>query len=123
MTGRVPPFINGIYVRKVDQITKEMFALSYGIVKKPYFRYFLFAADGEKSLDVEVEIPDFTITEDHVIIPDQQVVFKLEEMVRELKWEVGEEERRKREKWVFTGGFSKCRAIALLWSGFAFFKN
>ncbi|KAK1262383.1 hypothetical protein QJS04_geneDACA018896 [Acorus gramineus] len=72
-------------------------ALSHGIVKKPYFRYFRFAADGEKSLDVEVEIPDF----------------KLEEMVRELKWKVGEEERRKRKKWAFTGGFAKCHAIVL----------
>lgn len=72
---------------KLDPESKELFALSYDVLKTPYLKYFKFSQDGEKSPDVEIPLNeptmmhDFAITKNFVVIPDQQVVFKMKEMI------------------------------------------
>ncbi|MCO5610804.1 hypothetical protein L7F22_065045 [Adiantum nelumboides] len=72
---------------KVDAKTGELFGLSYDVLKKPYVKYFKFSADGKKGPEVNITVEeptmmhDFAITENYVVIPDQQVVFRLREMI------------------------------------------
>ncbi|KAH7835126.1 hypothetical protein Vadar_023096 [Vaccinium darrowii] len=73
---------------KLDPVTGDLHGLSYNVLKKPYLRYFKFGTCGKMSRDVTISlqqptmIHDFAITASHVIIPDQQVVFKMSEMIR-----------------------------------------
>lgn len=73
---------------KVDPISGDLHGLSYNMIKRPYLKYLRFDRFGKKSRDVDITlreptmIHDFAITENHVVIPDHQVVFKLSEMVR-----------------------------------------
>ncbi|TXG72522.1 hypothetical protein EZV62_001101 [Acer yangbiense] len=73
---------------KLDPVTGDLHTLSYNVAKKPYLKYFRFDACGKKSRDVDITLDqptivhDFAITENCVVIPDHQVVFKLSGMIR-----------------------------------------
>jgi 9-cis-epoxycarotenoid dioxygenase len=72
---------------KIDPDTGELFSLSYNVLSAPYLKYLIFSADGEKKAEVPVTLPeaamthDFAITKNFVVIPDQQIVFRLKEML------------------------------------------
>ncbi|KNA08696.1 hypothetical protein SOVF_160350 [Spinacia oleracea] len=73
---------------KVDPNTGDLHTLSYDVLRKPYLKYFRFDKWGLKTREVSVPLPqptmihDFAMTQNFVVIPDNQVVFKLSEMVR-----------------------------------------
>ncbi|KAK7268397.1 hypothetical protein RIF29_21095 [Crotalaria pallida] len=63
---------------KIDPQSGELFKLSYDFATTS-LKYFWFSSEGKKSTDVEIQLSiptlvhDFAITENFVIIPDQQV--------------------------------------------------
>ncbi len=71
---------------KVDPVSGELFALSYNIITAPFLKYFYISSDGIRGPEVSITLPeptmmhDFAITENFVVIPDQQMVFRLKEM-------------------------------------------
>uniref|UniRef100_A0A803LRJ7 9-cis-epoxycarotenoid dioxygenase n=1 Tax=Chenopodium quinoa TaxID=63459 RepID=A0A803LRJ7_CHEQI len=73
---------------KVDSNTGDLHTLSYDVLSKPYLKYFRFDKWGRKSREVPVSLPqptmihDFALTQNFIVIPDNQIVFKLSEMVR-----------------------------------------
>ncbi|CAH9126993.1 unnamed protein product [Cuscuta epithymum] len=73
---------------KIDPVSGELFALSYDVIHKPYLKYFMFSKNGKKSEDIEIPVKDptmihdFAITENFIIVPDQQMVFNISEMIR-----------------------------------------
>lgn len=73
---------------KLDPNTGELHGLNYDIQKKPYLKYFKFGKNGNKSPDFPITlekptmIHDFAITQNYIVLPDHQVVFKLSEMIR-----------------------------------------
>lgn len=66
----------------------KLLALNYNVVKNPYLKFFKFDMCVQKSRDMSIllrqpaMIDDFAITQSHVIIPDEQVVFILSDMVQ-----------------------------------------
>ena len=72
---------------KIDPHTGELFSLSYNVLSAPYLKYLAFGPNGQKNLEVPITLPeaamthDFAITENFVVIPDQQIVFRLKEML------------------------------------------
>ncbi|XVF29172.1 hypothetical protein REPUB_Repub15cG0097100 [Reevesia pubescens] len=73
---------------KLDPVTGQLHTLNYNVIKKPYLKYFKFDKFGKKLRDLHVDIEqatmihDFAITENFVVIPDHQMVFRLSEMIR-----------------------------------------
>ncbi|KAL2642962.1 hypothetical protein R1flu_010549 [Riccia fluitans] len=72
---------------KIDSETGELFALSYNPLLPPHLLVFRIGPDGSKAPEVAISLPeatmmhDFAITRRFVVIPDQQVVFRMKEML------------------------------------------
>ncbi|GFQ03761.1 9-cis-epoxycarotenoid dioxygenase nced6 chloroplastic [Phtheirospermum japonicum] len=73
---------------QVDPATGDLYTLGYNVFAKPHLKIFKFGSCGNKSREVPISLPqptmvhDFALTENHVVIPDHQVVFKFSEMLR-----------------------------------------
>ncbi|XP_061352451.1 9-cis-epoxycarotenoid dioxygenase NCED2, chloroplastic [Gastrolobium bilobum] len=73
---------------KIDPESGELFALSC-TVPTPNLTYFRFSPEGKKSPEIDISLTaptmvhDFAITQNFVVVPDHQVVFKLQEMIKD----------------------------------------
>ncbi|CAK9214019.1 unnamed protein product [Sphagnum troendelagicum] len=71
---------------KIDPKTGEMFSYTVNFVQAPYLTLFKVSADGEKRANVNITLPeaslihDFAITSKYIVIPDTQIVLRIQEM-------------------------------------------
>lgn len=68
---------------KIDPVTGEMHVVGYDVVRKPYVRYHVIAADGTylRGIDIDTTGPtmmhDFALTAEHVVLFDLPVLFDI----------------------------------------------
>ncbi|KAH8968837.1 hypothetical protein BDL97_02G002900 [Sphagnum fallax] len=71
---------------KIDPKTGEMFSYTVNFLQAPYLTLFKVSADGKKRANVNITLPeaclihDFAITSKYIVIPDTQIVFRMQEM-------------------------------------------
>ncbi|EFJ32038.1 hypothetical protein SELMODRAFT_31991, partial [Selaginella moellendorffii] len=71
---------------KLDPRTGELLCYSYSVATKPYLKYFKVSARGVKSKDVPIPLSepvmmhDFVATENFVVFPETQIVFRFQDL-------------------------------------------